>query len=232
MTENDVPSRRKRILIGSAGAAVVLAGGAAFAAAQMGSSDSESLKEPPVAAPVVTTAETPAVSLSESASAVALSSASASASAGAATPAPASTTTPAAASVKKDEAAAEDGVSAQRAPGADSAAKGAAAKGAVERRTEALGSGTVQVESARHDLSKEGLALLAAGKGESAGGGVECTSKVRFAAGADAAEKPNLLLCWRTSDSRSVVTMAVAPKGKPSTAESAEIISKEWAKLS
>ena len=46
-----------------------------------------------------------------------------------------------------------------------------------------------------------------------------------------AAIRPNLLLCWRTSADRSVATVLVDQKGKPSAAESVQIINREWAKL-
>jgi hypothetical protein len=45
------------------------------------------------------------------------------------------------------------------------------------------------------------------------------------------AVRPNLLLCWRTSDDRSVATVLIDQSGKPSTADSVRIIDREWAKL-
>jgi hypothetical protein len=242
MTENDASpasdGRRRRLLIGTTGAAVVLIGGAAFAATQMGSSDSESLREPAV--PVVTTASPTSAGPSDAASASAAAvtpSVSASASASATTaPATAEKEPQSGENSRKEadekirearEQMEDHGVEVQRALG-DPKTKPVK----IDRRTETLGKSTVQIETAQADLSGQGLRLIAAGKGEPAGNGVSCTNSIRFAAGAEPTARPNVLLCWRTSDSRSVVTMTVTPEGKPSKTDSAEIISKEWSKLS
>jgi hypothetical protein len=40
-----------------------------------------------------------------------------------------------------------------------------------------------------------------------------------------------MLVCWRTSARRSVVTVAVAEQGRPSSGDSVAVIQREWARL-
>ncbi|GIF03679.1 hypothetical protein [Actinoplanes siamensis] len=101
----------------------------------------------------------------------------------------------------------------------------------VTRRVEPVRNGTVRVSSARADLTGRGDLLLAADPGNAAGNGVRCTSEVRFSTDEPAAYRPDLLLCWRTSDRRSVVTMAVATRGTPDPGDSVDLIAREWATL-
>ena len=90
--------------------------------------------------------------------------------------------------------------------------------------------GTVRVVSAKFDLSGQGD-LLMAGDGGRRVGDARCTRKLRFANAPGAREIPSMLLCWRTSSARSVVTVAVASQGKPSPSRSLELLNEEWAKL-
>ncbi|MFI1994347.1 hypothetical protein [Actinoplanes sp. NPDC020271] len=101
----------------------------------------------------------------------------------------------------------------------------------VTRRVETLRNGTIRVSSARFDLSGQSDLRLAADAGYPVGDGVHCTSRVRFAADDPAAARDDLLLCWRTSDDRSVVTMAIATQGSPDPRDSVAVIEQEWATL-
>jgi hypothetical protein len=89
---------------------------------------------------------------------------------------------------------------------------------------------TLKVVSARQDLTGQRELSWAADEGKLVGK-VRCTQKVRFAEGAPAVEKPTLLLCWRTSEAKSVYTLAVNLTGKPSTKRSVTAVNKEWKKL-
>jgi hypothetical protein len=89
---------------------------------------------------------------------------------------------------------------------------------------------TLQVVSARHDLTGQRELSWAADDGRAVDK-VRCTQNFRFSAGTPAVEKPMLLLCWRVSAARSVYTIAVTVKGRPSTAVSAAAINRRWAKL-
>jgi hypothetical protein len=92
--------------------------------------------------------------------------------------------------------------------------------------------GTIRIGTARGDLTGQGTRLIAADDGEPAGDdGARCTQRVRFSGKAAIRTMPTMLLCWRTSAKRSVVTLAVASHGRPSTAISLAVINREWAKL-
>jgi hypothetical protein len=103
--------------------------------------------------------------------------------------------------------------------------------GSVTRRVETVRNGTVRISSARFDLTGQSDLRYAADEGDAAGYGVYCTNRVRFDADEPVVEKAGLLLCWRTSDVRSVVTMAVAVQGTPDRQDSVGIIEQEWAAL-
>jgi len=90
--------------------------------------------------------------------------------------------------------------------------------------------GTLRVVSGRGDLTGQRELALAADQGKPVGA-ARCTQKVRFSAGAPAVERPTLMICWRTSATRSVFTVAVAAKGRPSAEKSVAAIARQWAKL-
>jgi len=124
------------------------------------------------------------------------------------------------------EKAAKDGYPVQRAL----TAAPNAISGPVNERSEETENGTLRVVTAKFDLTGQRELLWPANGGKSVGS-ADCTSTFRFANNAKASTKPNLLLCWRTSAERSVVTVLVDRAGKPSTAESVKVIDREWAKL-
>ena len=225
--------RRKQAIVGAAGAAAVLAG-AAFLAVQLNDSDQESLPEPAAMAPQTTTTSDPAATSGATSAPVSV--------------APSVTRTSQvpkpAAPVERSPSPTPPARSREATPdaAASPAAAGGAVKdlrsklslpqeGAVNERTEALRNGTIRIVTAKRDLTGKRELLLAGDEGKPVGDGVTCTSDVKINAAVEEVQQPTMLLCWRTSKSRSVVTMAVIPKGDPPTAASAEIIAKEWAKL-
>jgi len=105
-----------------------------------------------------------------------------------------------------------------------------AATGPVRERNEKTAQGTIRVVSARYDLTGQRELGLAGDDGDPVGS-ARCTQRVKFSAEAAAQVKPSLLLCWRTSAGRSVVTLAAVPGGHPSSARSVAAIDKEWAAL-
>jgi len=100
----------------------------------------------------------------------------------------------------------------------------------AQERTEKTSEGTVKVVTAKGDLTGQRELLLAADQGQPVGQ-ARCTQRLRFANSEVSREMPTVLLCWRVSAQRSVVTFAVAKKGKPSARVSESIIDREWAKL-
>jgi len=89
---------------------------------------------------------------------------------------------------------------------------------------------TLRVVSARGDLtgSRE---LLWVADGGHAVGKARCSQRFRFSPDAAVSEKPTLLICWRTSATRSVYTVAVDLDGRPSEKASVATIDKVWAQL-
>ncbi|MEV6301469.1 hypothetical protein AB0M02_18810 [Actinoplanes sp. NPDC051861] len=106
-----------------------------------------------------------------------------------------------------------------------------AAEDGVSERTETLENGTIRIVTAPRDLTGERELLLAGDEGEQVADGVRCTSDVRMGMGVPASRRPTLLLCWRTSAARSVVTVAIVPNGEPPTASSVAVIGREWERL-
>ena len=223
--------RRKQAIVGATGAAAVLAG-VAFLAVQLNDSDQESLPEPAAMAPQTTATSAPAVA--------------ADATSAAASVAPSVTRTSKvpkpAATVERSPSPTPSRTRAATPDAAESPALGAVKDlrsklplprdaGAVNERTEALRNGTIRIVTAKRDLTGQRELLLAGDDGKDVGNGVTCTSDVKINAAVPEVQQPTMLLCWRTSKSRSVVTMAVIPKGDPPTEASAEIIDKEWAEL-
>ncbi|MEU4241236.1 hypothetical protein [Actinoplanes sp. NPDC026619] len=98
-------------------------------------------------------------------------------------------------------------------------------------RTEQTANGTMRITTAKGDLAGQQDQRMAGDNGAAVGAS-RCTSKLRFANAAKPQEMPAVLLCWRTSAAKSVVTMAVSSTGeKPSSAVSAAVIAREWARL-
>jgi hypothetical protein len=222
--------RRKQAAVGVVGLAAVLGAGAYLVTAHLTDRKTTVTTDPGALAPL-----TPAVSAEPSASA----------SASAATPKPTLSTKNA---VKQSytaspvptqsltveeqiqaarEAAARDGHPVQRAL---TAAPGVAALGVADTRREERPNGSLEIYTAPFDLSGQTPVLWAAG-GTWTVGRATCTQTVRFANNSEAKVRPTMMLCWRTSAQRSVATVLVDMKNKPSAAESARIIDREWARL-
>jgi len=104
------------------------------------------------------------------------------------------------------------------------------ASGPVSERSEKRPNGSLRVISAKHDLTGQRELLWAADKGRPVGDAT-CTQTFRFSNNVKPSVRPNMLLCFRTSATKSVVTVLVSSDGKPSRKESAAIIAREWAKL-
>ncbi|HWS32321.1 MAG TPA: hypothetical protein VN408_06215 [Actinoplanes sp.] len=96
----------------------------------------------------------------------------------------------------------------------------------IQERTESLESGTIRIVSARRDLTPERLTLISRDEGRTAGRGVRCTTEIRFGTGMPPADS-GVLVCWRTSEGRSVITIGQGVDA----AESVAVISREWLTL-
>ena len=105
------------------------------------------------------------------------------------------------------------------------AAGGPVDAGAVSSSTLTTAEGSIRVTTAKADLAERSDLLLAAD-----GGDGRCTRNLRIGA-PDARVVPDMLLCWRTSATRSVITLATATRGRPSEMASLAVLDREWARL-
>jgi hypothetical protein len=119
---------------------------------------------------------------------------------------------------------AEDGVRVKRPlPGASQEVAGL--------RTTTQGSlnsgGIVRMVTARGDLAgQRELAWVAGGTKKYRG--VPCSQTVRFSEGAVPQRKANLLICWRTSAKKSVISIVVDPDGRPSREKAVDALEAKW----
>jgi hypothetical protein len=90
--------------------------------------------------------------------------------------------------------------------------------------------GTMRVVTARHDLSGQRELLWAADDGEPFGD-ARCTQNFHFSNNVKPRVRPTMLLCWRTSNQKSVVTVAVSRTGRPMKSLSVAEIDRQWAAL-
>ncbi len=90
--------------------------------------------------------------------------------------------------------------------------------------------GITRVTTAKYDLTGQKDLLWAADGGKKVGP-ASCTQKFRFSRDAPAQERSTMLMCWRTSAKKSVVTVTVEKTGRPSVKSNLEVLSREWAKL-
>jgi hypothetical protein len=107
---------------------------------------------------------------------------------------------------------------------------GVAAADFVNRHNESTADGVIRVTSAGFDLTGQPELALVGDDGWLVGQ-ARCTKTVRNDPGARPRVVPSTLVCWRVSEDRSVVTVAVAPRGKPSSGQSVAVLEREWARL-
>jgi hypothetical protein len=87
--------------------------------------------------------------------------------------------------------------------------------------------GIVRMVTARGDLTgQQELAWVAGGTKKHRG--VPCSQTVRFSADAAPQKKANLLICWRTSAKKSVISVVVDPKGHPSSDKAVDALEEKW----
>ena len=221
--------RRQQAIAGVAGLAV-LGAGAYLVTAQVVDNTRTETKDAAALAPAPLEPHPP--SASESASAEPSESASASASPSAVTPAPpapSKTLTAEQRVAKARAAASKAGYPVKR--GLVPTAKVAAGPVSVRNTGSLQQGGTMRIVSAPYDLTGTRELLWAADEGNPAGDDVRCTQNFKLSNDTEARVRPSMLLCWRTSAGKSVVTVAVARKGKPASAASVAVIDREWAKI-
>lgn len=105
-----------------------------------------------------------------------------------------------------------------------------AAADLVNRHDVNTAAGTIRVTSAGFDLTGEPELALVGDEGWTVGR-ARCTKTVRTAPGDRPRVVPSTLVCWRVSPQRSVVTLAVAGRGRLSSGESVAALEREWDRL-
>jgi hypothetical protein len=89
---------------------------------------------------------------------------------------------------------------------------------------------TIKVVTSHSDLTGQGELAWAADAGHAVDG-AKCTQNFRFNPGSKVGERPTMLLCWRTSATKSVYTLAVDVDRRPSEKDSVAALDKAWQKL-
>jgi len=89
---------------------------------------------------------------------------------------------------------------------------------------------TMRIITAKGDLTGQRELGWVAG-GVMKVGRVSCSQTFQLANEEKPTRKPSLLICWRTSAAKSVATVAVNLRGRPSLKQSAEVIGREWGRL-
>jgi hypothetical protein len=89
---------------------------------------------------------------------------------------------------------------------------------------------TLRVVSGRTDLSGRHELAWAADTGHPVRE-ARCTQNFKIGPTASARVRPTMLMCWRTSASRSVFTVSVDLEQRPSEQESVDTIDKVWSTL-
>ncbi|WP_433791306.1 hypothetical protein [Actinoplanes sp. CA-252034] len=128
------------------------------------------------------------------------------------------------------EKAAKDGFPVRRArtPGPDAATP---VGEVTETREGPLKDGSnFRIVSARYDLTGQRELLWLGDDGRKVGD-ARCTQNFRFSNNTAAKERPTMMVCWRTSAGKSVVVVAVTPKGRPDAEGTVAKVDGQWAAM-
>lgn len=229
VTAADRRSRRRRQAAAGILGLAVLGGGTYLVTQQLGSDHDTIAPQPdalaPLAATTGATTATPAATATSKPAATKKAAATP-------TPTPAKTLSAEERVKKARAAAAKAGFPVQRPlqPANEAAAAGATAPVTVTNSGSLAKGGTLRVVSSRSDLTGLREHAWAADKGRRVGDAT-CTDNFHFSNDSKAQVRPTMLLCWRTSAQRSVLTVAVTKSGRPASATSIAALDKEWTKL-
>lgn len=104
----------------------------------------------------------------------------------------------------------------------------AAAGGPVTVSTETGTDGSaIRVVAARYDLAGRWSPLSPGDFGQAVGD-ARCTAKLPAQPGAPASDRPTMLMCWRTSPHKSVVTVAIRAGSRPLAGASVNALDRNW----
>lgn len=133
---------------------------------------------------------------------------------------------------KAREAAEKEGVKITRPLPASANPAGAAAEAAAKEVTvgSAKEGGTMRIVTVRGDLTGQRELGWVAG-GIERHGDASCSQTFKLYNEQEPKVRPSLLVCWRTSEKRSVLVVDTKLGGRPSVDKSLGIIQREWRKL-
>lgn len=222
--------RRKQAIAGVAGLAV-LGAGAYLVTSQVVENSRTETREAAVPAPVNSVERTPTVaSSSPSASAVPSTSTVSTPDSVSPSPSPTRSMTDDERIAKARAEARKKGVSVKRPLIPPRAAADEAVT--VTAKTTVLNNGsTLRMVSALGDLTGQREHAWAADAGEPVGD-ARCTQNFHFSNNTVASERPTMLLCWRITEDKSVLAVAVAKQGRPSKQDTVTALAQTWSKLS
>jgi hypothetical protein len=120
---------------------------------------------------------------------------------------------------------AEDGVKVQRAITPSVTTSAADIK--VRQKGSLQKGGIVRIVTARGDLTGQRELAWVSG-GIQKYDGVPCSSTIKVSADRPAEKKANLLICWRTSEKKSVISIVVDPDGHPSAEKAVTALDEKW----
>jgi hypothetical protein len=107
----------------------------------------------------------------------------------------------------------------------------AIASGPVTVSTETGTDGSsIRVVAARYDLTGRWSPLSPGDSGQSVGD-AKCTQKLTARTGTPAEDRPSMLMCWRVGPEKSVVTVAIRPRGRPLAGSSVDVLDRNWSAL-
>jgi hypothetical protein len=89
---------------------------------------------------------------------------------------------------------------------------------------------TLRVVTARADLTGQRELAWAADAGHRVGTS-RCTQNFRFSADTPAGERPTMLMCWRTSATKSVYAIVVDIDKRPSDRNTVQVINRVWSEM-
>jgi hypothetical protein len=102
------------------------------------------------------------------------------------------------------------------------------ASGPVTVSTETGTDGSsIRVVAARYDLTGRWSPLSPGDQGHAVGD-ARCTAKLAALPGGPASERPTMLMCWRMSPLKSVVTVAIRPQSRPLAGASVDVLDRSW----
>ncbi|GIF13034.1 hypothetical protein [Actinoplanes teichomyceticus] len=220
------PGQRRALQVaGVAGLAVTLGGAAYVTTSAIVAHDATTTRDIAAVGPITAAPSGPTPSVAGSASA--------------STPVRPSATTSATPSTPPDvvkkikearEKAARDGYEVQRP--VPQKTEGTVDPDRVETRTRGSlkEGGIVRIVAAPGDLTGQGELAWVAG-GVRSYRDARCSQTFKFSTSPTPRKRDNLLICWRTSATKSVVAVVVDPQGRPSRAKALAELHKKWASM-